>query len=327
MEYGIAIDLGATNIRVAAGTAKGEFIARAYARTNLFEGAEAISLQIISMIRRLQDEAGLALKDMVGIGVGAFGPQDPVRGGIVKPANAPYEFIPIRKPLEEAFKVPVEVYNDCVASVIGEKFYGLGKNVDNIVYITISTGIGAGVYVDRRLLLGKDGNAHEIGHIVVDCEGRLICGCGKRGHWEAYCSGRNIPNFAKLIIETQKRFEDFKKSYLWKASNNSLDGITAKSIYDGAKMGDKLCIDIVENIGVLNAMGVASAINVYDPDLVTLGGAVTLNNVEQVLNPIKKHFKEYIVNREAEIAVTPLGDDIGLYGALALAFRLHKDKA
>jgi glucokinase len=92
-------------------------------------------------------------------------------------------------------------------------------------------------------------------------------------------------------------------------------------------MGDKLCIDIVENIGVLNAMGVASAINVYDPDLVTLGGAVTLNNVEQVLNPIKKHFKEYIVNREAEIAVTPLGDDIGLYGALALAFRLHKDKA
>ncbi len=326
MEYGIAVDLGATNIRVAAGTAKGEFLARVSARTNLFEGAEAISLQVISMIRRLQDEAGLDPRDMVGIGVGAFGPQDPVRGGIVKPANAPYEFIPIRKPLEEAFKVLVEVYNDCVISVIGEKFYGLGRGADNIVYITISTGIGAGVYVDGRLLLGKDGNAHEIGHIVVDCERRLICGCGKRGHWEAYCSGRNIPNFAKLIIETQKRFEDFRKSYLWGASNNSLNGITAKSVYDGAKMGDELCIDIVESIGVLNSMGVASAINVYDPDLVTLGGAVTLNNIEQVLNPIRQHFKEYIVNREAEIAVTPLGDEIGLYGALATAFRLHRDK-
>ncbi len=324
MEYGVAVDLGATNTRVAAGTVKGEFIARFSARTNIFEGANAIGLQIVSMIRRLRDEAGLNPRDMVGIGVGAFGPQDPVRGGIVRPANAPYEFIPIRKPLEEAFKVPVEVYNDCVISVMGEKFYGLGRNVDNIVYITISTGIGAGVYVDRRLLLGKDGNAHEIGHIVVDCERRLVCGCGKRGHWEAYCSGRNIPNFVRLIIESQNRFEDFKSSYLWKASNGSLSGITAKSVYDGAKMGDKFCMEIVESIGVLNAMGVASAINVYDPDLVTLGGAVTLNNVEQVLNPIKQHFREYIVNRESEIAVTPLGDDIGLYGALAAAFRLHK---
>lgn len=326
MKYGIAVDLGATNTRVATGTAKGEFIARVSARTNLFEGPEAISLQIVSMVRRLQDEAGLDAGDMVGIGVGAFGPQDPVRGGIVRPANAPYEFIPVRKPLEDAFKVPVEVYNDCVISVIGEKFYGLGRSVDNVVFITISTGIGAGVYVDRRLLLGKDGNAHEIGHIVVDCERRLVCGCGKRGHWEAYSSGRNIPNFVKLIIEAKNKFEDFKSSYLWKASNGSLKGVTAKSVYDGAKMDDKLCMEIVESIGVLNAMGVASAINVYDPDLVTLGGAVTLNNVEHVLNPIKQHFKEYIVNREAEIAVTPLGDDIGLYGALAAAFRLHKNE-
>ncbi|MEM2848694.1 MAG: ROK family protein, partial [Candidatus Bathyarchaeia archaeon] len=258
MEYGIAVDLGATNTRVATGTAKGEFIARVSARTNLFEGAEAISLQIVSMVRRLQDEAGLDAGDMVGIGVGAFGPQDPMRGGIVRPANAPYEFIPVRKPLEDAFKVPVEVYNDCVISVIGEKFYGLGRSVDNVVFITISTGIGAGVYVDRRLLLGKDGNAHEIGHIVVDCERRLVCGCGKRGHWEAYCSGRNIPNFVKLIIEAKNKFEDFKSSYLWKASNGSLNGVTAKSVYDGAKMDDKLCMEMVESIGVLNAMGVAS---------------------------------------------------------------------
>ena len=324
MEYGIAVDLGATNVRVVAGTRDGRFLARISERTNLLEGADAISRQLIALIKRLIAETGLEQRDMAGIGVGAFGPQDPVRGGIVNPANAPYDFIPVRGPLEEAFHVPVEVHNDCVAAVIGEKFYGAGRGLDNVVYITISTGIGAGVYVDGRLLLGKDGNAHEIGHIVVDYERRLVCGCGKRGHWEAYCSGKNIPNYVKLIVESEDRFDEFKRSCLWEASGGSLDGVTAKAVYDGAKAGDELCIDLVERIGLLNAMGVASAINVYDPELVTLGGAVTLNNVEQVLNPIRRHFRDYIVNREAEVKVTPLGGDIGLYGALAMAFRLHK---
>ena len=325
MEYGIAVDLGATYLRVITGYRDGSFIARIVEKTNLHEGPDAISRQIIKLIRRICRENKLKPENAVGIGVGAFGPQDPVRGGISKPANAPYEFIPVREPLTEEFKVPVEVMNDCAVAAIGERFYGAGRGIDNFVYITISTGIGAGVYVDGRMLLGKDGNAHEIGHIVVDYEGRLICGCGKRGHWEAYCSGRNIPNYARLIIEEEKLMRRFEGSYLYKVTSGKLGEITAKNIYDGAKAGDQLCKYLVNRVGKINAMGVASAINVYDPSVVILGGAVVLNNVKEVLTPIRMQFRDYIVNREAEIRVTPLGGDVVLYGALAMAFNLHRE--
>jgi len=324
MKYGIAVDLGATNVRVIAGCRDGRIIARIMERTNLMGGPEAVSRQIIRLIKRICRENTLKLEDADGIGVGAFGPQDPIRGGISRPANAPYEFIPIREPLTEEFKVPVEVMNDCLVAAIGERFYGAGRGIDNFVYITISTGIGAGVYVDGHVLLGKDGNAHEIGHIVVDYERRLLCGCGKRGHWEAYCSGKNIPNYARLIIEEENLKDKFRHSYLYKASYGKMERVTAKAIYDGAKIGDFLCEHLVNRIGEINAMGVASAINVYDPSVVILGGAVVLNNVEQVLTPIRMQFKDYIVNREAEVKVTPLKGDVVLYGALAMAFGLHK---
>ena len=325
MEYGIAVDLGATYLRVIAGCKDGRVLARIVERTNLREGPEAVSQQIIRLIKRICRENSLKPEDAAGIGVGAFGPQDPVRGGISRPANAPYEFIPIREPLTEEFKVPVEVMNDCLVAAIGERFYGAGRGIDNFVYITISTGIGAGVYVDGRVLLGKDGNAHEIGHIVVDYEGRLLCGCGKRGHWEAYCSGKNMPNYARLIIEEENLKDKFRRSCLYKAASGRMEGITAKAIYDGAKIGDSLCEYLVNRVGEINAMGVASAVNVYDPSVVILGGAVVLNNVDQVLTPIRTRFKDYIVNREAEVKVTPLKGDVVLYGALAMAFGLHRE--
>lgn len=314
----IAVDIGATNLRVVVGTPEGKIIKKIVERT-VREGDElAVSNQIVRMINSILSREDL--KKVEGIGIGTIGPLDLKRGAIVNTPNLPFEYIPLRDPLEEKFHLPVYIANDCVAAVIGEHYYGAGKGLKNHVYITISTGIGAGVYVDGHVLVGKDGNAHEVGHTVIDMDGKLVCGCGKRGHWEAYCSGANIPRFARYLIEVEKRFKNIEESLLYEFTNGDFSRLTAKMIFDAAKKGDKVALAIVKEIGRLNAIGFANVVSVYDPELITVGGSVVLNNPELTLPYIKENIGDYTINRLPEIKITPLAGDVVIYGALALVF-------
>ncbi len=317
-DYGVGVDLGATNLRVALGFDDGRLLARVSRRTDVVTGSEAISRQIADMVKSLQEECEASLGNLVGIGIGSIGPLDPDRGGIDHPANIPYSFIPLVEPLNREFSVPVALLNDCVAAVVGEKAFGVGTSERNLVYITISTGIGAGVYVDNHLLLGKDGNAHEVGHMTIDFSGRLQCGCGKRGHWEAYCSGRNLPNYARILVEEEGL--DFKQSLLCSYTKGDISKLMAKNIYEGAREGDKVSLRIVEEAGRLNAVGFANVVNLYDPSSITVGGTVVSENASLVLDPIQRHLGEYVFNKPPRIQLTPLGGDIVLYGALASSF-------
>jgi len=312
----IGVDLGATWIRVAISDAEGIILGRKAEKTWKGENGEMISKQILAMISSLMKETGVS--DIAAVGIGSIGPIDMRRGIIVKPANLPFRNVPLVEPISSRLKVPVYLVNDCTAAVIGERRFGVGRGEKNLVYVTLSTGIGGGAYVDGHLLLGKDGNAVEIGHTVIDCEGRLKCGCGKRGHWEAYCSGANIPNYAKLLIENMRRIE-VEKSLLFKLIKGDFSNLTTEVIFKATSEGDRLSLHIVEEIGRLNAIGFANIINIYDPSLITVGGSIALNNPKLVLEPIKKHVKDYAVNRIPKIMLTPLGDDIVLYGAVALA--------
>ncbi|MEM2921521.1 MAG: ROK family protein [Candidatus Bathyarchaeia archaeon] len=320
--YGICVDLGATNLRVALGFDDGRLIAKLSRRTDVATGPEAISRQIIEMVKTIRVKCEALLGELVGIGIGSIGPLDPKRGGIDHPANLPYDFIPLVEPLNREFNVPVELLNDCVAAVLGEKTFGLGKLEHNLVYITISTGIGAGVYVDNHLLLGKDGNAHEVGHMVIDSNGRLRCGCGRAGHWEAYTSGRNLPNLARMLVKEEQLY--FSGSLLSIYTDGDFSRLTAKDIYHGAATGDKICLRVIEEAGRLNAIGFSNVVNVYDPSLITVGGTVALENVSLVLDPIQRYLAEYCFNRPPKIQATPLGEDIVLYGALASSFGAHR---
>lgn len=315
----VGVDLGGTNVRVALGSVEGKIILRLSEPTEKTRGPMGVSEQIIRMIRSVVKEKA-DLREIEGIGVGATGPLDIRGGGLLKPTNLPFDYVPLVEPLQEEFNLPVILLNDCVAAALGEKYFGAGRGHDNLVYITISTGIGGGVYVDGHLLMGKDGNAHEIGHFTIDFEGRLTCGCGRRGHWEAYCSGTGIPNYAKLIIE-ERGLKDINKSLLREPYASGK--LTAKVIYDCARLGDKLAQEIVERIGILNAIGFACTLDAYDPSLITVGGSIALSNPDLVIEPVKRHIEEHARNRVPEIIMTPLGGDIVLYGALASVFYLR----
>ena len=303
MRYAVGVDLGATWVRVALIDEHGTILQK-MAETIVRSGdAAVVGEQIVKLFYSL-DLAGV---EVDGVGIGSAGPLNIKKGTLINPTNMPWSLVPLVKPISKDLGLPTYLLNDCTIAVMGERAYGAGEGLDDLVYITLSTGIGGGAYVDGHLLIGTGKTTVEIGHIVIDYNGRLICGCGKRGHWEAYCSGRNIPLFAQM--------------WLKEAGERWVHGeITPKLVYGLAKREDSKAIQIVEAIGKLNAMGIATVINVYDPSLVTIGGGIAVKNPDLVLGPIKRHVAEYTVNRVPPIEITSLGANIGLLGAAALAF-------
>ena len=245
------------------------------------------------------------------------GPLDLKRGLIAHTANLPYRDVPIIASLRELLGIEAYLVNDANAAALGEREWGAAKGRSNIFYLTISTGIGGGAIVDGRLLLGKEGNAAEVGHITIDSLGRLTCGCGSRGHWEAYCSGTGIPTLMRLIWEELGEAErtPFSGSKLLTRKS-----ATAADVFFEADRGDPFALCVVGEVGRLNAIGVANITDAYDPELVTIGGGVALNNPERILAPIRKLASQYAINTVPEVRITPLGDDAGLLGALSVSF-------
>jgi glucokinase len=315
--YAIGVDIGGTRIRVALSDEKGRFLSRIEEKIDL-KNEKAISGQIIRVSHYICKNSGIALGKIEKIGISSAGPLDLRKGLLIKPTNLPFPIVPLTEPVSGELGIPTFLLNDCAAGVLGEKNFGAGKNVENLVFVAQGTGIGGGAIVDNTLLSGKDGNAVEIGHFTIDMDGRLKCGCGRRGHWEAYCSGRNIPNFVRLKIKEadEKRV---KNSLLFKNTIGNFKNLDSKALFTAAKLGDSLSLEIVEDIGRLNAMGFANVVNAYDPSLITVGGSLALRNKKLSINPMKRHLQNYAINRIPKIMITPLGEDANLYGAIAVA--------
>ncbi len=309
MSY-VAVDIGATRIRVASGD-EGGLRTKLSELTDRDHGPSGVPHQIVRMIRSL----GVS---PVSIGIGSIGPLNAKAGVIGATPNLPFSNFPVSTPLVNEFGVPVELMNDCNAAVIGENHFGAGKGIDNLFYVTLSTGLGGGAIVDGHVLGGKDGNAPEIGHLVIDPDSKLWCGCGRRGHWEAYCSGANIPNFARLILEGKS----LSGTKLGELAGDDPARLTSEAIFRAAAAGDPNAVRVVSDVGRVNAVGFADIVNAFDPELITVGGSIALNNPGAVLAPIKKGTGEYLINRMPEVSITPLGDDVVLYGALAVAMRI-----
>ncbi len=300
------IDLGATKIRSVVATADrtvfGEDRRPTPAATTGLEVTEAV----VGSLRAACREAAVAPERLAAVGVGSFGPLDLARGVVVEPANLPdsVEEIPLRKPLSSLIGGgKVEIQNDTVAGVIAERAYG-DHNPDNMVYLTMSSGIGAGVYVDGQILRGWDGNAGEVGHLTLDPTGTMTCGCGAPGHWEAYCSGENIPRYAEYLHRTE-------------GYDTEMDLSEASAANVFAAHDDELADAVIDRIAHWNTLGIANLVNAYAPLVVSVGGAVALNNANRVLDPVRERFDEYVVGNVPEIRTTSLGEAVVVKGALA----------
>ncbi len=282
----LAVDLGATWLRVSpfSGAPLGKSVYR------LSEiGLESVPEIIASAGKELKAEA---------IGIATAGPLS-LKDGWIRPPNLGNVKLYLRNEVEALSGIRVYMQNDCVAGLLATILKGDAGSSKNVVYITFSTGIGAGVMVDGHVILGKDGNAHEVGHLVLSYSGDIRCGCGGLGHWEALCGGKNMVEHFRL-----------------KAGVNVHD---ARDIFELARLGDPRAIAFTEECMRINAAGIASVVNSYDPEVVVLSGSVFLGNREQFINGISKYIGDYLINRPPVIKPSSLGDDAPLIGAGLLA--------
>ncbi|GGL69963.1 ROK family protein [Halocalculus aciditolerans] len=308
MAYFAGVDLGATNLRAAVANDAGEVLAVERRATPQGPAGIAVTEAVLDAVRDAAASAGIDTRNLAGVGIGSIGPLDLAAGVVEDPANLPpaVERIPLVGPLQElAATDRVFLHNDTAAGVIGERFFS-DRNPDDMVYVTISSGIGAGVAVDGHVLSGWDGNAGEVGHMVLDPEGRRTCGCGRDGHWEAYCSGNSIPKYTRDLHDgedTALPLDD--------------PDFSAKDVFDNPD--DPLARRVIEKTADWNAMGITNIVDAYAPIVIYVGGAVALHNEELVLDPIRDRVQDLVFANVPDIQLTTLGDDVVLKGAVASA--------
>ncbi|ELY61718.1 ROK family protein [Natronococcus amylolyticus DSM 10524] len=312
MVYYAGVDLGATNVRAAVATDDATTIG--ISRNGTPRGPTGIDVTegVLRTLREACGDAGVAPEEIAAAGIGSIGPFDLAEGAVIDPANLPdsIDRIPLTGPIEKLIDSDeVHLHNDTAAGVIGERFHA-ARNPDDMVYITLSSGVGAGVCCDGEILAGWDGNVGEVGHCVVDPRGRLTCGCGHDGHWEAYCSGNGIPDFVRLLADDDPTV----------STELPLESpeFTAKDVFELAGE-DELADYTIEQLAHWNAIGVTNVVQSFAPIVVSFGGAVALHNEELVVDPIRERVSGMLLNNVPEIRVTDHGDDVVLEGAIASA--------
>jgi glucokinase len=270
----VAVDLGATRTRIARIDDLGRIRDKRELPTPSEGSDHSLLLEFLSGL--IRGQAGPA----DGIGLSVAGPVDRRRGVLKNPPNMPFRDVPLTGPLSGEFGIPVYLVNDCHAGVLGEMEYGRGKGRADVVYITISTGIGGGVVSGGRILLGREGNAAEIGHLHVDDTYGLTCGCGNNGHWEGYASGRFIPTFFSAWCRYHGKEENVVA--------------TSAEIFSKGRQGDTEVISFLDELGRINARGVSDVIVAYDPGMVVFDGAVMLANHDLLLPTLTRTVDRYL---------------------------------
>lgn len=307
--YLVGIDLGATNYRVAVAQGDEVFERRMHPTPETQTGQE-ITAALLETVEEVCSAADIDNSAIEGVGVGSIGPLDTEGGVVIDPPNLPdsIEGIPLAGPLGDELGSPVQVENDAIAALLAERAE-LADPPENMAYVTFSTGVGAGIAVDGTVLRGWGGNAAEVGHYVLDPKSDLVCGCGRRGHWEAFAGGDNIPDHARSLTDF------FEGETALPLDSPDFD---AEDVFEAA--GEDVLADIlVHRLERWNALGLADLTHAFAPERISIGGAVALRNPELVIDPLRDRLPELITTRVPAILETPLGEDAVLLGGLELA--------
>ena len=300
----IAVDIGGTQIRVAILNEQFEILGRESGSTGFGSDPLTVCDNMMNMIHSLVTE--LQLNKVLGVGVSA--PTVAKKTGkLINPPNLPHwNGFSITDFIRDELNIPVTASNDASLAALGESRFGAGVGVQDMLYYTLSTGVGGGIIVDGKLYEGRAGFGGELGHITVNPQG-LICNCGNRGCLEAYASGPSI------VRAVRKAVEMGKSTCLPNEAT-----ISAKDIFDASLAGDSVSREIVEEAGKYLAIGITSAMHMFEPERIVIGGGVSAG-FDQMMPYIDQHISKHAMAHfygKMDIRLSELGDDSALIGAV-----------
>ena len=306
----IGVDVGGTKTKGALVDESGDILLRVERLTERSAGTKGILAVVDDLVAR----SGELDVDVVGVGVGAAGFIDASSGSVIFSPNLTYDDVHVADAVRVRAQLPVAVENDANAAAWGERAFGAAQGVDNLAYLTVGTGIGSGFVVEGRLLRGLTGAGAELGHTVIDPDGPQ-CGCGLRGCLEQFAAGQAIERMAREALA--QGAESAMVSYA-----GSRDSVTTEDVARAAHAYDEVACSVLKRAGRALGIGLSNVANIFDPELILLGGSV-IRAGEPFLGPARDQLFEMTAaqrRRPMRLGVTSLKGDAGIVGAAALAF-------
>lgn len=302
------VDLGGTTVKLGLFDPEGNVLEKWEITTRKEDSGKLILPDIAEAVKGKMQEKGIAKEDVIGVGIGVPGPVDG-SGVIYKAANLGWGVFSIKEELSGLLDgIRVEAGNDANVAALGEMWRGGGQGYNNMVAVTLGTGVGGGIIVDGKILTGAKGAGGEIGHILVEEHETEVCGCGKTGCLEQYASATGVVRLANRRLA-----KDDKASVLRDKK------ISAKDVWDAVKAGDELAVEVAEQFGEYLGKGLAAVACVVNPDIFVIGGGVSKAG-DVLMDYMVEPYKKYVFHgsRETKFALATLGNDAGIYGAAKL---------
>ena len=313
MKYYVGIDLGGTNIVAGVVDEEYNIIAKASTKTNCPRPEKEIADDMARMALEAVKNAKLTIDDIEWIGVGTPGIANSATGIIEYSNNLGFKDTPMVKYIQETIDKPVFIENDANAAAYGEFVAGAAKGAKNAVCITLGTGVGGGIIIDGKIYAGSNFAGAEIGHTVIEVDG-VQCSCGRKGCFEAYSSATG------LIRMTKESMAQNPDSIMNQVAEEK-GKVTARTSFDCMRAGDKYAKAVVDKYIKYLAAGITNTINIFQPDVLCIGGGVC-NEGDPLLLPVKELVKNEVYTRNSEknteIVIAKLGNDAGIIGAAFL---------
>ncbi len=309
MKYGFGIDLGGTTVKIAYFDETGNLLEKWEIPTVTANGGAQILPDIASSIRAFLDAHTINETNILGLGIGVPGPVN-AKGIVNKCINLGWGVFNIAQQLTALTGFPVKAGNDANVAALGEFWKGGGQGCDNMVFVTLGTGVGGGIVVEGNLLHGAHGSGAEIGHICVNPEETVACNCGNRGCVEQYCSATGIVRLAKLYLEANDT----------PTALRGISPLTCKDSFDAAKESDAAALAILDQVYQYMGLFLANVCSTVNPEVVVIGGGVSKAG-DMLVHGVEPYFHKHVFHAAsgAKFTMASLGNDAGAYGAFKLA--------
>ena len=305
--YLFGVDIGGTTVKIGLFNIEGELLEKWEITTRTDDGGAYILSDIAASVNAKMEEKGINKSDVKGVGMGVPGPvkED---GTVVKCVNLGWGVFNAAEELGGLLGLPVKVGNDANMAALGEFWQGGGKDYQNVVMVTLGTGVGGGIIINGKILAGVNGAGGEIGHMTIDLNEQDACNCGKKGCLEQYASATGIVRLANRALQASDKPSKLRE----------VKYISAKEIFDAAKSGDDIALDLVEEHGKRLGYALANIACVVDVDAFVIGGGVSRAG-QILIDTTKKYFQQYAFHacRNTVFELAKLGNDAGMFGGAA----------